>query len=128
MYYESDDGWVFDEDPHGRYTAEVEFGGWLYGYASFDDDCAWEYEHTRFVVVPRDLSWHDIDTEDEDGTSLFKNGAIVFDTSSGFFVYPEDMEPSFGGRYVGIGEGMPYEICDYFDFDNAKGIFALVGD
>lgn len=128
MYYESEDGWIFDEEPEGKYVTEVEFGGWLYGYASFDDDRAWEYEHTAFVVVPRDLICYDIDTVEEDGTSLFKNGAIVYDSANDDFIYPDEMEPSLGSRYIGVFEGSGYQICDYFDFNDSIGIYALVGD
>ena len=105
---------------------EITDGYDVFGYASIDEGSHWEYEHARFIVVPRNLAEYGIDTDFEDGTSLFKNGEVLWDFQEGCFVAPEDMEPSLGSRYCGVGEG--YEISDYFDLNGDTGCFVMLGD
>ena len=116
----------FSTEAPSDLITEITLDGEVLGYATFDTDSHWEYEHTHFVAVPRDLSDWNIDTSEEDGSSLFKNGEIVYDTVKGKLVYTMDMVPSMGLRYIGEFPG--FEITDYFDYDNEIGIYVLIGD
>lgn len=120
------DRYQFSTEAPSALVTEVELGGEVLGYATFDADSHWEYEHTHFVAVPRDLSDWDIDTSEEDGVSLFKNGEIVFDAAKGHLISAQDMVPAMGLRYIGEIPGI--EITDYFDYDDEIGIYVLLGD
>ena len=126
MHYEGS-FFTFDsyEITSGLYE-EITDGYDVFGYVSINEDAHWEYEHARFIVVPRDLIGLGIDTSFEDGTSLFKNGAIVWDCQEECFIAAEDEEPSFGSRYCGVDEG--YSIEDYFDLTDNIGCFVMIGD
>ena len=117
---------TFDEDPLTDRTCEISSYDGVIGYASFDDKHHWEWEHSGFVFVPRDLSVYGIDTSEEDGLSLFKNGEVVYDTYKEWFVYADDEEPSMGGRYIGFEEGFWLGEC--FDYDSEAVIFQMLGD
>lgn len=114
---------TFGDEPAGEYSEIVERYGVQYGWASFDEH--WYYEHTAFIPVPRNLDNFGIDTSFEDGTSLFKNGIIEYDTHRDTLIYTDQEEPAMGGRYYNATE---LGIEDYFDFDSETGVFVLVGD
>ena len=129
MFYQGE-FFTFDVSPTGILSNIVGVFGSEYGWASFNDH--WHYEHTILVPVPRDLVDFGIDTSQEDGTSLFKNGEIVFDALNNELVYASAAEPSLGGRYHGLSSH-PAVLCgdvfeDYFDFDCKTGIFVLTAE
>ena len=120
---------VFDTEDYstGMYTEVIGPEGETLGWASFPEGKHWEWEHTGFVPVPRDLFPWGIDTSFEDGTSLFKNGVIVYDSrpSDGMpphMVYAEAQEPAFGSRYIAFEDG---SCPEYFDYTPEFGIFVF---
>jgi hypothetical protein len=126
MHYEGD---FFSFDSYNITSSlyeEITDGYDVFGYVSINEDAHWEYEHVEFVVVPRDLDLPGIDATFEDGTSLFKNGMIVWDMQQERLIAYDDMEPSFGSRYCGVIEG--FSIADYFDLNGVTGCFVMIGE
>ena len=120
---------TFGDEPTGSWFEPVDFYGKRYGWASFDEP--WYYEHMVIVPVPRDLSGFGIDTSQEDGVSLFKNGAVVYDAYANALVPARDMQPAMGCRYYEMPESPGdngYCFEDYFDLDADTGMFVLIGD
>ena len=129
MIYESD-VFTIDYSPLTDYFRELrDIDGELLGYASFDDD-DWYYSNLTFVPVPRDLDEFDIDTSFEDGTSLFKNGIILYYRGNGGstqeFCYNSEVPPDELGLYHGLYTG-DEAFFDYFDFPDYPdlGVYVL---